>query len=195
MGRIQFIGLFLYSSHHVLSISNEIKDYVTCIHELVQLLHHAYVYDFKRMLLLIGDDKANVIRGIWLNISSEIRSSYGHLLQFIFDMALKWAYDGILPAEKNLDEELSLIKGLDLQSFLTHYSIWRQVTTKLPAPLPALERIIPRVFSAWNSVKGGSDTTTKLLWQVKQGHLIPCDSSQVCSIFAFYMCTCVILCN
>jgi len=149
------------------------------MHELVQLLHHAYVYDFKRMLLLIGDNKANIIRGIWVHISTTIRTSYGHLLQFMFDMALKWAYDGSLPAETNLHQELALIKGLDFQCFLTHFSLWHQVTTKVPAPLPTLERIIPRVFSVWNAIKGGSDTTTKLLWQVKQGHLIPSDSSQV----------------
>ncbi|CAB9504105.1 hypothetical protein SEMRO_186_G080530.1 [Seminavis robusta] len=34
----------------------------------------------------------------------------------------------------------------------------------MPKPLPRMARIIPLIFSEWNSIKGGSDATTQLLW-------------------------------
>eukprot|EP00558_Chaetoceros_sp_UNC1202_P005528 CAMPEP_0197242346 /NCGR_PEP_ID=MMETSP1429-20130617/8125_1 /TAXON_ID=49237 /ORGANISM="Chaetoceros sp., Strain UNC1202" /LENGTH=201 /DNA_ID=CAMNT_0042702357 /DNA_START=72 /DNA_END=674 /DNA_ORIENTATION=- len=35
--------------------------------------------------------------------------------------------------------------------------------TKLPKPFPSLRRLIPSIYAFWNAVKGGSDTTTKLM--------------------------------
>ena len=34
---------------------------------------------------------------------------------------------------------------------------------QMPLPFPSLTRIIPAIYAYWNSVKGGSDTTTKLM--------------------------------
>ena len=33
----------------------------------------------------------------------------------------------------------------------------------LPRPFPSLTRLIPTIYAFWNAVKGGSDTTTKLM--------------------------------
>jgi hypothetical protein len=38
---------------------------------------------------------------------------------------------------------------------------WRMV--RLPNPFPSFSYFIPAVFAFWNAVKGGSDTTTKLM--------------------------------
>jgi len=45
-----------------------------------------------------------------------------------------------------------------------YFYLWNYVSTRLPPPIPHLERIIPYVISRWNTVKGGSDAITKLLW-------------------------------
>jgi hypothetical protein len=55
-------------------------------------------------------------------------------------------------------------KSKDVESFLGYFHLWRYVSTKLPLPIPPLERIIPYVLSRWNLIKGGSDAITKLLW-------------------------------
>ena len=43
--------------------STEFSTYVDSSHESVQLMHQAYVYNFKYVLLLIGDKSGNIIRG------------------------------------------------------------------------------------------------------------------------------------
>jgi hypothetical protein len=34
---------------------------------------------------------------------------------------------------------------------------------RLPKPFPSFERLIPAIYAFWNIVKGGSETTTKLM--------------------------------
>jgi len=102
-------------------------------------------------------------------------------------MSLQWAYTSnvSLPEEVIKQELLQIKGGVDYGCFIDHYKLWKYVHSKMPQPLPQLQRIIPRVFSTWNAMKGGSDTTTKLLCQVKEGDLVPLNSSQVCCLFYF----------
>ncbi len=167
---------------------SSLKEYLRNTHEIIQLLHHAFTYDFEKILLLIGDRNANIIRGIWISFPEELKQSYGLLLQVVYDRSLAWAYHSAetLP-EEVIKEELESIKGIDYDSFMDHLKLWRCVNTNIPKPLPTLQRIIPRIYATWNCMKGGSDTTTKLLWQVKQGHLVPIASSQVCYLIVFLL--------
>ena len=160
---------------------SNLKDYVDSKHEIVQILHHAFAYNLKKILLLIGDQKARIIRGLWITIPAQLKNHYGLLLQQVYDMSLKWAYEATdnFP-EVVVREELVPMKNIDYESFIDFFKLWRFVNTKMPKPLPRIERIIPRVFATWNCMKGGSDTTTKLLCSVKEGHLVPTKSSQVC---------------
>jgi len=57
-----------------------------------------------------------------------------------------------------------------------YFYLWKYVSTKLPLPIPHLERIIPYVISRWNSIKGGSDAITKLLWL--NMYVPPCSTPQ-----------------
>ena len=41
-------------------------------------------------------------------------------------------------------------------------NLWLELF-KLPKPFPSFKRFIPGIYAYWNSVKGGSDTTTKLM--------------------------------
>lgn len=43
--------------------SGDYHKYITSTHEAVQLMHTAYVYSFKYVLLLVGDSFGNIIRG------------------------------------------------------------------------------------------------------------------------------------
>lgn len=132
----------------------------------MQILHHAYVYDFRFILLLIGDSTSNIINGVWVKFDDEIKSKYGTLLRLIYELCLKWAYDpqALMPEDiiKNILPQIS--KDMDFESFQGHFAMWKYVSTKIQAPIPRVLRILPLVFSTWNSLKGGSDTITKLLW-------------------------------
>ena len=70
----------------------------------------------------------------------------------------------------NLEQVLQCIKvnkaSVDLYSFELETSLWREVKG-LEMPLPPLKGILPLVIAIWNSIKGGSDATTNLLWRCK----------------------------
>eukprot|EP00978_Attheya_sp_CCMP212_P011482 scaffold28323_cov49-Attheya_sp.AAC.2 len=53
---------------------------------------------------------------------------------------------------------------MDFESFQGHFAMWKYISTRIQAPIPRVLRILPLFFSTWNSLKGGSDTITKLLW-------------------------------
>ena len=172
---------FLYWCYVCHSV--HIKDCVESKHELIQVLHHAYVYNFRTVLLLIGDSSTTILRGVYIKFPRALLNTYGNVLHSVYLMSLKWAYtDDSLP-EEVVKEELQEIKGVDFDSFIEHFKLWRNINTKIPRPLPKLQRVIPRIFSTWNSMKGGSDSTTHLLCHVKEGNLVPRHSSQVRYLF------------
>jgi hypothetical protein len=156
-----------------------IKDYIDSLHELVQILHHAYVYDFRYVLLLIGDSTSKIINGIWVKFDADIKIKYGILLRSVYTVCLKWAYtpNVALPEAKIKSILPEIDKDLDFESFQGHFALWKNVSNKMPAPLPRLVRILPLVFSTWNSLKGGSDTVTKLIWHANSH--VPFKSPQV----------------
>ena len=93
------------------------------------------------------------------------------VLQELKDISLYWMYD--LPVRERgrkavfIPDEIALIaEGIPvingLQALQVTANVW-QALLKLPRPFPSLKRLIPAVCSFWNAVKGGSDTTTKLL--------------------------------
>jgi hypothetical protein len=104
-------------------------------------------------------------KGVWIHFESLLQWSYGTVLKFFYEQALSWAYEPNHPLPRQ-DIELALAdhKALDVESFLGYFYLWQYVSTRLPLPIPQLERIIPFAVSQWNSIKGGSDTITKLLW-------------------------------
>ena len=91
---------------------------------------------------------------------------------------MSWAYipdDNPLPKEA-INQALQQQKGIDLESFLGYFHLWRYISTRLPLPIPPVERIIPFVLSECNCIKGGSNTITKLLWL--NTYDPPCDTPQ-----------------
>jgi hypothetical protein len=87
------------------------------------------------------------------------------VLKFFYAQSLSRAYK---PDNPLLRHDIELVlndhKGLDVESFMGYFHLWQFVSTRLPLPIPQLERIIPFAISQWNNIKGGSDTITKLLW-------------------------------
>ena len=86
-------------------------------------------------------------------------------------IALEWAYPtGVSPTRvevlpipeeiANVAETIPNINGFDTLQGTAN--LWFSMT-KLPKPFPSLQRLIPAIYAFWNAVKGGSDTTTKLM--------------------------------
>jgi hypothetical protein len=86
-------------------VSAESPDFTELVddtHEAVQVLHHAYVYGFESVLLLVGDNHGDVLYGIFVDVPAALESAYGKVLGDIYSVALKWLYkpleDGELTA-------------------------------------------------------------------------------------------------
>jgi hypothetical protein len=165
---------------HSLSRGN-IKEFINSTHELVQILHHAYVFDFQYVLLLVGDATGAILTGTWVEFSDVLKEEYGVFLRLAYEKSLRWAYrpDLVPLPEESLKIALKQVTrgGVDYESFTGHFALWRYVTTKIAGPLPHVERIIPFLFAKWNCLKGGSDTITKLIWFSMQA--LPVKSPQV----------------
>ena len=49
--------------------------------ERFQLLHHAYVYNLKKVVLIVGDNSGKVINGTVVNYDNNILDSYGMVVE------------------------------------------------------------------------------------------------------------------
>jgi hypothetical protein len=65
---------------------------------------------------------------------------------------------------------------VDTHSFQMDVALWQDVNGNMSFPIPRLKAILPLVFSHWNSLKGGSDATTNLLWHCK--YSVPVKANQ-----------------
>ena len=135
----------------------------------MQILHHAYVFDFQYVLLLVGDATGIILSGTWVEFNDELKKEYGLFLRLVYEKSLRWAYrpDIVTLPEEKIKIALKQVGrggGVDYESFLGHFALWKYITTKIQGPLPHVERIIPFLFAKWNCLKGGSDTITKLIW-------------------------------
>jgi hypothetical protein len=103
--------------------------------------------------------------GVWVQFDDWTLKAYGVVLEYLFKYSLSWAYEPDNPLLRlDLEKVLTDNKSIDAESFMGYFYLWNYVSTRLPLPIPHLERIIPYVISRWNTVKGGSDAITKLLW-------------------------------
>jgi hypothetical protein len=146
--------------------------------EAIQILHHASIYDVKIVLLLIGNNDADIFCGIFVRFDNEIKAAWVDVLRDIHNQSLGWAYNNQLESGRPsyeertfLDPVLSTIKiqnkkdgKLDFRSFQQWVELWYDVRFCKALPLPPIARIIPYNIAVWNSFKGGSDTLTKLIW-------------------------------
>jgi len=156
-------------------------------------LHHAFVYNLKLVLLLVGDKKGTILRGIWVKFDEIVLASYGELLDICYEESLTWAYRD-MDQNDNVDNETLdflkpfLPKGVDLESFSDFFNLWKHTVSSDDQllPIPPTKTIIPYHFTKWNSFKGGSDSMTKLFWLSK--HYVPTQSpssNAIAQLFRF----------
>ncbi|CAB9497204.1 unknown protein [Seminavis robusta] len=161
--RVKYFEVDASSAEYATMVGNK--------HEAVQVLHHAFVYGFDCILLLVGDTCGEVMYGVFITVSAALREAYGHVLSDIYNNTLSWIHDRN-EETKPIDEQLKAVldqivvnaAAIDNHSFRMDLALWRDVDRNIDKPIPRLARVIPLVFSFWNAIKGGSDATTNLLW-------------------------------
>ena len=140
-----------------------------------QIMQHAYVYDMNTIVYAIGDSGAELIRTLVVDFSVELKNHFGNVLEELKKVALSWAYpeqpanarraNRLAPLEipDEIIEIASTIPTINGEDTLrSTANLWHSLR-RMPLPLPPCRRIIPAIYAYWNSVKGGSDTTTKLM--------------------------------
>ena len=73
--------------------SDEFAMMVRDTHELIQLLHHSYIFNLRYVLLLIGDSMGRVKFGVLVTVSEDVRNAYGTVLFDIRETYLGFVYD------------------------------------------------------------------------------------------------------
>lgn len=148
--------------------SDQVSKYILNPGDRYQVLHHAYTYGFKKVILLIGDESGKVLNGTIIQYNNEIHECYKEVLNEIKDLSLSWAYNGDDAATVTIPDYVLSISN-NVQTIGGHETLYGQL--KLwkvmfddpdVLPLPVITRIIPRAHAEWNSTKGGSDTVTKI---------------------------------
>jgi hypothetical protein len=147
--------------------------FVTARKEALQLLHHAFCYDFQHILLLVSDTHSNIICGVWVWFSNELKASWQNVFIDMHNLGLAYAYKQIgtnfesQDDVRELEQVLNTVQvaggTLDTHTFLQWLELWRNIRLEKCLPLPPITRNVPRVVSAWNPMKGGSDTISKLM--------------------------------
>ena len=149
----------------------EVHDLVHSPGERFQVLQHAFVYGFDTVVLAISDNQSEIIQSVVIDFSPELRRHFGRVLKELKDLALSWAYpEQPLPPRHQIiqipEEVLAIgrtIKQINGdETFQGTANLWYAMCV-LPRPIPSLLHIIPGIYAFWNAVKGGSDTTTKLM--------------------------------
>lgn len=160
----------LETNPHLRIEDSEVNEFVTKDSERFQVLQHSYVYDFDTVVLAIGDSQSILIRSYIIDFSRDLRESFDKVLSKLKDIALDWAYpDEISSRNDTLEIPEEIIKIAEkvptingLETLQGTANLWHTLR-KLPTPFPSLRRLIPSICAYWNAVKGGSDTTTKLM--------------------------------
>ena len=153
---------------HIRIQASEAHKYVDAVSETFQVLHHAYVYNFKTVVLVVGDHQSEIIQSTIIDFDQDVLDKYKEVLSDLKDLALGWFYEeeGIsLPA--TVPQEILKI-GEKMKNIADDATIEGSVNLYLSLmgknlPMPSFARLIPAVYAYWNSVKSGSDTTTKLM--------------------------------
>jgi hypothetical protein len=132
--------------------------------EVIQIFHHAYTYQFEKILLLVGTQQGEITSGIWATFGPTLLSSYGKYLRRKYKFSMQWMYDKNVqpPPSRELEWALNQSEVTE-EEFNGQLEMWRYTMTKVNLPLPPLVRIIPYLFSTWNGRKAGSDTITYLV--------------------------------
>ena len=95
--------------------------------------------------------------------------SFGKVLSDIKDLTLFWLYDensitnGIVAIPDDIKKLSDMVPGIYGAETLQGTANLYVALSQLPKPFPSFRRLIPAIYAFWNTVKGGSDTTTMIM--------------------------------
>jgi len=162
-----------------------------------QLLHHAFIYQARTAVLLIGDN-TKLFYGVITEFDQQLFEAYDRIILFLCKNYLDQFYGGEegLPSRSKVEAILAAdafkMKKLDYDSYKTNLLIWRCVNISpgqaIKFPLPPCSRILPIQHAFWNILKPVSDTFTKNADHCKAslGVLTPQSKAFACMLMHYF---------
>ena len=127
----------------------------------------------KLSILVIGERKGRILKGVWVDFSGTILKDYESCLDDIFEHFLAFIYRA-KHQEKSLRETLTITEKATLNDYIIHQDYidnsnviiqevdkWIALHKKISEdkhPLLPMEQCIHLRQGLWNRSKGGSDT-------------------------------------
>ena len=147
--------------------------YVQRNSERMQLLHQAATLDLNKGVLLIGNDKGHIIRGIWIKFPTEVIDSYRLCMKDVHQSTFQFTTEALLGDEDpehyisptlklNIEKAIRKQCYVDNSSFIYNFKLWVAMR-KLPIPLKCSNKVLPKLASLWNRSKNGSDVATGVM--------------------------------
>ena len=141
-------------------------------HDLFQVLHHAYTYETNRCYYAVCSH-VSLLYLIQINFSNSLLDACQSITDWLYDQVYSQFYvpgpevpamsPDLVTALK--DDRFSHLKMSD-HAFQCYLGLWRAININTPEsiyfPLPPLARIVPWLVAAWNTIKGGGDTLTRM---------------------------------
>jgi hypothetical protein len=156
----------LVRDDHVRIPDRQVHSHLAVPKERWQVLHHAYVYDYKTVVHAVGDSQGELIQSTLIDFGDVTKNHYYKVLKDLTELTIEWAYSSdrspvhIPDDVTEVAKHVATINGdATLQGTV---NLWKEISI-LKLPLPPLHRIIPSVHANWNQKKSGSDTTTMLM--------------------------------
>lgn len=83
----------LLGSKHTRIDSKHVFEDIRIESERFQILHHAFVYDLKTVVLAIGDGQGELISTTIVDFDEDLKRHYGNMIDELFGLSLSWLYD------------------------------------------------------------------------------------------------------
>jgi hypothetical protein len=95
-------------------MSDEFAYFVTQHKEALQLLHHAFCYNFWYVLIVFCNTHGNIIGGVWVQFSDELKAHWGNVLLDMHKLGLSYAYrpqdQHVIQSKEEFDELEQVLK-------------------------------------------------------------------------------------
>ena len=118
--------------------------------ERFQMLHHAYVYNFEKVVLIVGDNGGKVINGTVVKYNETILQSYGMVIETLKKKALDWAYNDVYDVDDILIPENIINLCIEIptinckEALYSSVKLWKRMFHDTPIlPRPTIQCLIP----------------------------------------------------
>ncbi len=161
----------IFFNNHLRVKDTDLHQVVRKESERFQVLHHAFVYDLSTVVLAISDAHSKIIRSTIIDFTQETKESYKVVLDQIMQFSFKFLYESSsssirrepVKVPENILALADLVPNINGQEALQGSFNLYHALHSMKKPFPSFHRLIPAIYAFWNAVKGGLDTTTKLM--------------------------------